>query len=288
MIPVRVGLAALMAAFGASMLTSASCAARPDLAATATPVLFVHGSGMTATTWDSMIEAFVARGYPRAFLFAVQLKPLDGDNVTAAERFIAPAATQLLIDARRFAGDGRLLDKIDIVSHSMGAASSRWYAARLEPQRVRRWISLAGANHGTDRLCGRPGTGDWQMCPAFAANETSSAFQVTLNGTRDAPRDETPYGVGDDLRAGASSIAATQERRIVYCTVRIEPDQWIEPASSAVLDGAGGLPGSLDATIPARETSAGNWLFTGPTDHDRMPQNPRVFDLVFWLLQAPD
>jgi pimeloyl-ACP methyl ester carboxylesterase len=234
-----------------------------------------------------MINTFAARGYPPGFLYAVDMTPGDGDNRRAAEKFIAAGVERLLEQAQKLRAastcPAETSEKVDVVAHSMGAVSARWFVRFGEPQRVRRFVALAGSNHGTDKLCGRSGRGDQQMCPAYAADTGKDAIQLQLNGSAAAPLDETPYGLGADP-AGVTRIPPDATRRVAYFTVRLDPDVWIEPADSATLAGAGGIP--VDAgRYPLIETSAGNYLFTANASHDGLPADPGLIRFVLELLR---
>ncbi len=259
------------------ILLCAVTPARPASGAPEVPVLFVHGSGLDSSTWETMQSALRAAGYPRDWLHAIDMRPPDGDNVRSAEKFIAPAV-EVLLNAARQRADHPPVTRVDIVAHSMGAVSARWFAARMHPEKVRTLITLAGANHGTDALCGATGSGDRQMCPAFGGD----SVQRDLNGTPDAPLDETPYGLGADP-SHVPRIEPDAARGILYLTLRIEPDRWIVPARSALLTGAGGA-GSAHTHRYFRETSPGNWLFLGGVDHDTLPMDGAVIDWVARVL----
>src|SRR5882724_9359405 len=237
---------------------SAASSEPPDYART--PVLFVHGHGLSSADWRPLIENLAVSGYPREYLHAVEIVPNTMANARAAKSVIAPAADTLLVAAnaaaRRAGYRGELPRRVDIVSHSMGVVSSRWYAAKLRPDLVRTWIGLAGANHGTQSLCSWRDEASREMCPAFAPNAQTHAVQVALNGADGAWVDETPYGLGLD-RSGVPRIAADATRNILYLTVRVEPDRWIQPERSALLDGAGGVRLNIPAGVPAEETSPG-------------------------------
>lgn len=253
-----------------------------------TPVLFVHGSGLSSGSFETMIAAFTDRGYPPEYLSAVDMVPNDGDNVRAAETFIAEGVEQLLASSKSAATKSGCSEippeKVDMVAHSMGAFSSRWFARFVGPERVRTIVTLAGANHGTNKLCGRSGTGDRQMCPAFSDQTGGDDVQHRLNGTSSMPLDETPFGVGADPQP-AGRIPPDDRRSISYFTVRLEPDAWIEPADSAMLDGAGGATAQATDGFPLEETSNGNFLFRGQTSHDDLPYHPALIRFVLQILQ---
>lgn len=253
------------------------------------PALFVHGSGLSSGSWDDMQQALHRGGYPRDFLRAIDLEPNGGDNAYAAEAHIQDGVEELLATANSaVAASGCSLpevDKVVLIAHSMGAVSSRWFATHVAPHRVRAIISLAGSNHGTDALCGLAGAGNEQMCPAFAKNRDESLLQVRLNGSADAPLDETPYGVGAD-RVAAARVAPDDRRRIAYLTVFLEPDEWIVPTESAWLDGAGGIDPSVANGLPLEAAQSGNYRFTARSSHDGLPAHPAVIELVQRVLMT--
>ena len=256
-----------------------------------TPVLFVHGHGLSSADWRPLIEHLAVTGYPREYLHAVNIVPNTMANVRAATSVIAPEAETLLARAeaaaRRSGYSGKVSRRLDIVSHSMGVVSSRWYAAKLRPDLVRTWIGLAGANHGTQALCPFRDEASREMCPAFATNTQTHPLQVALNGTEAARVDETPYGFGLD-RPGVARIPSDGRHSILYLTVRLEPDSWIQPETSAVLDGAGGVSLTVPAGVPAEETSPGNFLFRAPVGHDPLLNHPDLMRLVAAMLAVRD
>jgi pimeloyl-ACP methyl ester carboxylesterase len=261
----------------------------PDYART--PVLFVHGHGLSSADWRPLIEHLAGNGYPREYLHAVDIVPNTMANVRAATSVIAPAAAALLTRAeaaaRRAGYSGQGPRRLDIVSHSMGVVSSRWYAAKLHPELVRTWIGLAGANHGTNVLCAFYDEAAREMCPAFGTGGRRNAVQLALNGADGAWIDETPYGLGLD-RPGVPRIPSDGTRSILYLTVRVEPDSWIQPERSALLDGAGGLPVQVRAGAPVQETSPGNFLFQERVGHDPLLYHPDLLRLVTTMLTARD
>jgi pimeloyl-ACP methyl ester carboxylesterase len=255
------------------------------------PVLFVHGHGLSSADWRPLIEHLAATGYPREYLYGVDIVPNTMANVRAATSLLAPAADSLLTRAKaaaqRAGYRGEVPRRLDIVAHSMGVVSGRWYAAKLRPDLVRTWIGLVGANHGTQALCPFRDEASREMCPAFATNPRTHAVQVALNGAEGAWVDETPYGLGLD-RPEVPRIPPDGTRSILYLTVRVEPDGWIQPARSALLDGAGGVPIRVPAGVPVVETSPGNYLFQEKVGHDPLLYHPDLMRLVAAMLAARD
>ena len=255
------------------------------------PILFVHGHGLSPSDWDKIIEYLNKRGYPKEYLYAVSIKPSRMGNIRAAKTVIQQAATSLLKTAVNAAYKngykGNLPQRIDIVSHSMGAVSSRWFVAKVQPELVRTWISLAGANHGSNALCNHTDDGARDLCPAYARTTKESKVQIELNGSQQTPLDETPYGLGID-RKEIQRISPDNIRNILYFTVRIEPDDWIKPEHSAILDGAGGLPVKIQSGLPVIQTTPGNFLFTADVDHDSLPGNYALIRFIADLLAVRD
>jgi pimeloyl-ACP methyl ester carboxylesterase len=276
---VRLGLRSTFIAALIVLVASASCGRKSDRESSAreavTPLVFVHGSGLSPASWERMRLELERAGYPREAMEEVDIPPRRSANEMAAASDITSAVERVR---------GRAA-KVDLIGHSMGAFSSRYFAAVLHPERVRVWIGIAGSNYGTNALCGSSLAGDRQMCPAFAESSGASEIQVRLNGSKAEPRDPSPYGIGAD--GSGPALAATSQHCIAYYTIRIEPDEWIQPERSATLAGAGGLAVAIDG-LPAIETEPGNFLFTAPIDHDHLPSHPQLIELVARILRAAD
>ena len=131
----RVPLLLALAALVASGCVSARSKARER-----NPVVFVHGWSSSASVWDPMIERFRADGWPDTHLVAW---PYDTrqSNVDTAAQLAAHVDSVLAVTGAR---------RVDLVSHSMGALPSRYYARNLGGDaRVDGWVSLGGPSHGT-------------------------------------------------------------------------------------------------------------------------------------------
>jgi pimeloyl-ACP methyl ester carboxylesterase len=241
----------------------------------AVPILFVHGHGTSSAVFAEMVDHLEELGHPGSYLMPIDLVPPNGPNVDAAEHAIGPAVEELVTRTGQ--------SKIDIVAHSMGALSSRWYATKVRPDRVRALLTIGGANHGTEALCGWDDPGANELCPAFSA-DLADRVQVELNGRDGAPADETPFGRAPGA-PGAPSVPADEERTIRYTTVSVPGDEWIRPQSSSRLDGADGLA-QLPTGVAVEQSSPGNLLFSEPTDHDAILQDSRFFVLLDAILAA--
>ncbi len=169
----RRALSVLVTALTIALLPTVALApATPAQAATAhQPILFVHGYNSNASTWNDMVAWFKSIGYTDAELFAISYNFNQSNVVTAQE-------LQSTVDQiRQLTGWA----SIDIISHSMGSLSSRYYLRNLGGQSaVESWVSLAGANHGTNTA---------RFCRPISCKEmrASSSFLAELNAG-----DETP------------------------------------------------------------------------------------------------
>jgi len=195
---VRVTRLLLALALAGALLPVPSAAAHP---ATATqPVLFVHGYQGDADTWDVMIDRFVRAGYDPASLFNWEYDS-DLSNAVTAE------AIRVKVEAIRLQTGW---DRVDIVTHSMGGLSSRYYLKNLGgAATVDEWVSLAGPNHGT-------ALANYCVFTPCVEMRPGSPFLTALNAD-----DETPFS--DQVR---------------YGTWWSPCDEVIDPDESPVLDGA--------------------------------------------------
>ena len=132
-------LAAVVALVG-SFASPAVAAHRKHATARPDPVLLVHGFRGSSSGWHALEASLRAQGYRDSEIDAIDYDD-DASNVDVA-REIALAADGLR--ARTGAAH------IDVVSHSMGAISSRYWLERLGgASHVDAWVSLAGVNEGT-------------------------------------------------------------------------------------------------------------------------------------------
>ena len=156
---------ALLAVFGALPANRATAALAHN------PILFVHGWSGSASNWNTMISRFKADGWTTSELYSWSYNTSQSNATTAQE--IKARVDNILATTGA--------TKVDIVTHSMGGLSSRYYSKNLGGSaKIDAWVSLGGPNHGTDSAYGCFQTSCVEMRPG-------STFLNQLNAT-----DETP------------------------------------------------------------------------------------------------
>jgi triacylglycerol esterase/lipase EstA (alpha/beta hydrolase family) len=163
-----------------------------------TPILFVHGWSESESLWSTMIRNFEREGWRREELNNWRYNTSQSNVRTASE--VKTKVEEIL----RRTGAA----KVDIVSHSMGGLNTRYYVKNLGgTEKVEKWVSLGGPNHGTStaNLCFEASCVEMRI---------GSEFLTRLN-----EGDETPGSVG-------------------YATWWSECDEIINPDESVLLTGA--------------------------------------------------
>lgn len=151
-------------------------------------VLLVHGYQGSTTSFDQMQASLLAQGIP-----SIEVVLPGQDNIANAN------AIKTLITSQR-------LGTVDIVAHSMGGLSGRWYAKFLGGSTgsspiVAHYISLGTPQYGLYAACLLPTTDGGQMCPW-------SSFLSKLNNgddTRGVTSYTTIYSTTDGLVPTSSS-----------------------------------------------------------------------------------
>jgi len=158
------------------------------------PVVMVHGFDGDDFDFDDITEWFLELGYPEDSLFAVDFSDNLGSVIPEASDELPAFVDQVLQSTGA--------SKVDIIAHSMGSLAARlWIKEYGGHDKVRDFVSIAGANHGSTTACALQwwGEGMKELCPSYADEEHSyNGVQWTLNGDPDTEDvDETPYGVED-------------------------------------------------------------------------------------------
>ncbi|MGW1720686.1 esterase/lipase family protein [Streptomyces sp. NPDC002156] len=193
-------ITAAVSAVVSSMLLSLSLTATPAQAATHNPVVFVHGLSSSSSSWNDWVADFKADGYTASELDAWSYS-WSQSNVTTAQQL----ATEV---QRVLAATGA--SKVDLVVHSMGALSARYYLKNLGgTSYVDDFVSTAGTNHGTT-------VASWcsWLYTSCAEMYTGSSFLTALNSG-----DETPGSVA-------------------YASYWSNCDEALTPDTTAILSGA--------------------------------------------------
>jgi triacylglycerol lipase len=183
----------LVLGFMAALLVPAASASARE------PILFVHGFSGSASNWDTMIGRFQADGYAASELRAFTYNSAQSNATTAQQ------VSQQVDQLRAATGAA----KVDIISHSMGGLSSRYYLKNLGgTANVDDWVSLGGPNHGTSTA---------GLCAFLVSCREMLAGSSFLNALNSG--DETPGAVN-------------------YGTWWSPCDEIINPDGSVILSGA--------------------------------------------------
>jgi pimeloyl-ACP methyl ester carboxylesterase len=104
------------------------------------PILFVHGWNSSGSVWNTMVANFKADGWTAAQLASWSYNTSQS-NATTAQQIRTRVDSILLATGAT---------KVDVITHSMGGLSSRYYARNLGGDaKIDAWVSLGGPNHGT-------------------------------------------------------------------------------------------------------------------------------------------
>jgi triacylglycerol lipase len=161
-----------------------------------TPILFVHGFSESGSLWKTMIGNFEKDGWGKGELNNWTYNTSQSNATTAKE--IATKVSEI----KAKTGSA----KVDMITHSMGALSSRYYIRNLGgTETVESWVSLGGPNHGTTtaNFCGLV------SCIEMRPNST---FLNALNSGDETPgsvRYATWWSPCDDIINPHTSVILT-------------------------------------------------------------------------------
>lgn len=136
-----------------------------------TPILFVHGYTESSSLWKTMIERLEKDGWGKAELTNWTYNTSQSNVTTAKE--VATKVSE--IKSRTGAA------KVDLITHSMGALSTRYYIKNLGgTSTIESWVSLGGPNHGTT-------TANWCFQASCVEMRPNSTFLNALNAGTETP-----------------------------------------------------------------------------------------------------
>lgn len=122
--------------------------------------------------------------------------------------------------------------KVDVITHSMGGLSSRYYAKNLGGDaRIDAWVSLGGPNHGTTTAYGCVQTSCVEMRPGSTFLKNLNATDETPGAPRYAtwwsacdaviePDNSTPLAGATNTQTACLSHSALYSDATVYAQVR--------------------------------------------------------------------
>jgi triacylglycerol lipase len=157
------------------------------------PILFVHGWNATSTTWNTMVSRFKADGWTNAELVNWSYN-FRQSNATTATLIQQKVDSILNVTGAT---------KVDIVTHSMGTLSARYYVRNLGGDgKVDALVSLGGPNHGTTTagLCFDT------SCIEMRPNSTFLTNLNSIDETWGAPRYATWWSDCDEVINPHSSV----------------------------------------------------------------------------------
>lgn len=183
--------------------------------------MFVHGNRSSADAWQSHAADLLATGATGDDIWAIEFS-----SKTPSHDRMAGELETFVSNLRSYTGR----DKIDIVAHSLGVTGVRWWMATQDGhQHVRRFISVAGANHGMKiaSVAARFGVSSGPFGPVQFLRDDYHRFTdhplKRLNESPEVPEGVTAYtilGKRDRLFAGSkrSPALANAKRNVVLDT----------------------------------------------------------------------
>lgn len=186
------------AATVAAVFLTVTAPAHADEPSRHDPIIFVHGLSGNTFNWEYMVHEFESDGWSDAELNRKTYSSI-GSNIDNAQDLADEVDRVLQATGAK---------KVDIITHSMGGVSSRWFLKFMEgTPKVDDWVSLAGPNHGTAKA---------NFCYTTLCKEARPGSDLLTQ-----------------LNAGDETPGTTR-----YGTWWSPCDEWVSPPDSTVLDGA--------------------------------------------------
>ena len=217
-----------------------------------TPIVFLHGNGHTAGTWNLVAQRFLGSGYFPKELWALSYIDFLGGDSANSNMGNVEDIDQFVNSVLDYTGS----ERVDVIAHSLGVTVARaWMREKDAYEKVEHFVAIAGANHGVT-FCFGP-LAATAMCQEIGHPDTD--FLSSLNDP-----DETPQ---DDLIAYMTIYDGTGAD-IFY------------PANAIFNDGSTGnllesprLDGATNVQLPGK-------------DHLQLKDSEESFDLIFNFLNS--
>ena len=184
----RVLLLAVLCIAGGIAVPTPAAAVQADYSRT--PILMIHGyfviSNAGDATWSNFRRRLVQDGWPEEYIATPSFADVRGcneDHVNEIEAWVED------LRKRTYA------DRIDIVCHSFGCLNTlTWLKERCGVNRVRQFVGLAGAVHGTwvacaDDLVGLSCAGHQMCIPMGEDRWRDNELLVQVNACDETPGD---------------------------------------------------------------------------------------------------
>jgi triacylglycerol lipase len=183
------------------------------------PMIIVHGLkgmrpwGVLPSVFPEFVDRFKAAGWTDKDMVVFEYD-WKQPNIRTAEQL---AAT---VERVRPKTGNPEADKVDIVAHSMGSLSSRYFIKFLGGQdKVAHWVSIGGVNHGSRVPC--PGV-VWKSCRDLSPNSEMIKRLNTGDETPGAVRYQTQRSTCDELAVPHSTVPlAGADNQSVGCLEHI-------------------------------------------------------------------
>jgi hypothetical protein len=189
------------------------------------PVLLVHGVNGAAENYDVMVENLVAAGWPREAVYAYTFDdPSWGCNLDNAFS-ISEWVEDILAETEQ--------PRINLVAHSMGTLSSRYFVKNLGGTAlVNTYATLGGMHHGLESSC----SPDFPFKPCIWTEIcTTGEFVTQLNEPPSTPGDlhwVSIYGTADESIPNWSSHLDGAENIVMPGVEHYGPNGLLEDAAT--------------------------------------------------------
>jgi pimeloyl-ACP methyl ester carboxylesterase len=215
-----------------------------------TPIVFLHGNGHTADTWNVVAQRFLESGYYPRELWAISYIDFFGGDSANSNMGNVEDVDGFINSVLDYTG----ADRVNLIAHSLGVTVARaWMVEKDAYDKVGHFIAIAGPNHGVN-FCFGPQAGT-ALCQEIGY--PNSDFLTYLNNP-----DETPL---DDLVAYMT----------IYDGTGVD---MFYPANAIFIDGSTGnllesprLEGATNVQLPGK-------------NHFELKDSEESFDLMFDFL----
>jgi triacylglycerol lipase len=154
-----------------AMVAALALLAPAAIAQAHTPILFVHGYTESSSLWTTMIGKFEKDGWKKGELTNWTYNTSQSNATTAKE--VGTKVSEIMKSTGA--------SKVDLITHSMGALSTRYYIKNLGGQStIQSWVSLGGPNHGTSLA-------NWCSQASCVEMRPNSTFLNQLNAGSETP-----------------------------------------------------------------------------------------------------